>query len=117
VVGGWDGASIKLAINGATFITAPYSTAMINGGDNFKLGYEAGSLDGQMDEFGFWIGRCLTQTEVTQLYNNGAGLPFSSFGTVVPPPNVWNSDGTPNRRAKQHPDPAPRPLPAMTVTP
>ncbi len=52
---------------------------MRNGGDNFKLGYEAQSLDGKMDEFGFWISRSLTQTEVGQLYNNGAGLPFSSF--------------------------------------
>jgi hypothetical protein len=79
VAGGWDGTQIKLSINGAPFVTAPYSTPMTNGGDNFKLGYEADSLDGSMDEFGFWIGRCLTQVEVGQLYNNGAGLPFSSF--------------------------------------
>ena len=79
VAGGWDGTEIKLSVNAAPFVTAPYSTPMTNGGDNFKLGYEAGSLDGLMDEFGFWIGRCLTQTEVGQLYNNGAGLPFSSF--------------------------------------
>ena len=79
VAGGWDGTNIKVSINAGTFVTAPYSTPMTNGGDNFKLGYEAASLDGKMDEFGFWIGRCLTQTEVEQLYNNGAGLPFSSF--------------------------------------
>jgi len=79
VAGGWDGTQIKLSINGAPFVTAPYSTPMTNGGDNFKLGYEADSLDGLMDEFGFWIGRCLTQAEVEQLYNNGAGLPFSLF--------------------------------------
>jgi len=96
VAGGWDGTTIKLAVNAGTFVTAPYSTAFVNGGDNFKLGYEAASLDGQMDEFGFWLGRCITSTEVTQLYNNGAGLDFSQFGTVVPPPNIWNSDGTPS---------------------
>jgi hypothetical protein len=79
VAGGWDGTHIKLSINGGLFVTAPYSTPMTNGGDNFKLGYEADSLDGSMDEFGFWIGRCLTQAEARQLYNNGAGLPFSSF--------------------------------------
>ena len=79
VAGGWDGAQIKLSVNAGPFVTAAYSTPMTNGGDNFKLGYEAQSLDGKMDEFGFWIGRCLTQTEVGQLYNNGAGLPFSSF--------------------------------------
>jgi cell division septation protein DedD len=79
VTGGWDGAQIKVSVNAGPFVTAAYSTRMTNGGDNFKLGYEAQSLDGKMDEFGFWIGRCLTQTEVGQLYNNGAGLPFSSF--------------------------------------
>jgi concanavalin A-like lectin/glucanase superfamily protein len=79
IAGGWDGAQIKLSVNAAPFVTAAYSTRMTNGGDNFKLGYEAQSLDGKMDEFGFWIARCLTQTEVGQLYNNGAGLPFSSF--------------------------------------
>jgi hypothetical protein len=79
VAGGWDGAQIKLSVNAGPFVTAAYSTPMRNGGDNFKLGYEAQSLDGKMDEFGFWIARCLTQTEVGQLYNNGAGLPFSSF--------------------------------------
>ncbi len=79
VAGGWDGTTIKLSINNGTFVTAPFSTPMRNGGDNFKLGYEAQSLDGKMDEFGFWISRSLTQTEIGQLYNNGAGLPFSSF--------------------------------------
>lgn len=79
VAGGWDGTQIKLSVNAGPFVTAAYSTPMRNGGDNFKLGYEAQSLDGKMDEFGFWMGRCLTQTEVGQLYNNGAGLPFSSF--------------------------------------
>jgi hypothetical protein len=79
VAGGWDGAQINLSVNAGPFVTAAYSTPMTNGGDNFKLGYEAQPLDGKMDEFGFWIGRCLTQTEVGQLYNNGAGLPFSSF--------------------------------------
>ncbi len=94
VAGGWDGTTIKLSINAGTFVTAAYSTPMVNGGDNFKLGYEAASLDGQMDEFGFWIGRCLTATEVTQLYNNGAGLDFSQFGTVITPPTTWVSDGS-----------------------
>ena len=79
VAGGWDGAQIKLSVNAGPFVTAASSTPMTNGGDKFKLGYEAQSLDGKMDEFAFWIARCLTQTEVGQLYHNGAGLPFSSF--------------------------------------
>jgi hypothetical protein len=94
VSGGWDGTLMKMSINGGNFVTTPFAGPTVNGGDNFKLGYEAASLDGQMDEFGFWMGKCLSLTEVTQLYNGGNGLAFSQFGTVTPPPNVFNSDGT-----------------------
>lgn len=93
VAGGWDGTTMKLAVNNSTFITTPFAGPMVNGGDNFKLGLEAGSLNGLMDEFAFWVGRCITQAEVSQLYNGGAGLPFSAFGGP-PPPTVWNSDGS-----------------------
>ena len=41
VAGGWDGAQIKLYVNAGAFVTAAHSTPMTNGGDNFKLGYEA----------------------------------------------------------------------------
>jgi hypothetical protein len=36
---------------------------------------------GLIDEVGIW-GRDLTGTEIRSLYNDGAGLPFSSFGTT-----------------------------------
>jgi hypothetical protein len=41
---------------------------------------EVNVWNGQIDEVAIWIGRNdLTISEVQQLYNNGAGLPFSSF--------------------------------------
>jgi hypothetical protein len=38
----------------------------------------SGFLNGLLDEMGFWK-RILTAAEITQLYNGGAGFPFSSF--------------------------------------
>ena len=40
-------------------------------------------FDGGMDEFGLW-GRKLTSTEVTSLYNSGAGLAYPFASSVVP---------------------------------
>ena len=36
------------------------------------------SFFGRLDEWGFW-NKCLTQTDINNLYNNGNGLPYSSF--------------------------------------
>ncbi len=48
-------------------------------------------LNGALDEIGLWT-RVLTSTEVTQLYNGGAGL---AYPLVVPsgPTNVKTFDG------------------------
>jgi len=50
---------------------------------DLTIGLEIGSGGGwlgQIDEVAIWIGRNdLSISEVQQLYNNGAGLPFSSF--------------------------------------
>jgi hypothetical protein len=51
-------------------------------GAEFSLGSENGSQpwNGDIDEVAVWIGRNdLTISEVQQLYNNGAGLPFRWF--------------------------------------
>lgn len=45
-------------------------------GTNLTIG--VGGPRGVIDEVGYW-GKILTQAEVTQLYNNGNGLPFSNF--------------------------------------
>jgi len=40
-------------------------------------------FSGRMDEVGIWD-RALSLNEIDQLYNNGAGLPYSAFGTSPP---------------------------------
>lgn len=40
------------------------------------------NMEGQIDEVGAWS-RVLTGAEITQLYNAGAGLPFSQFGPPI----------------------------------
>jgi hypothetical protein len=83
VAAGWDGTNIKISVNGGPYVTASFAGPVYNGGGStFALGSESGGnvWNGQMDEVAVWIGRNdLTISELQQLYNNGAGLPFSSF--------------------------------------
>jgi Concanavalin A-like lectin/glucanases superfamily len=79
---GWDGTNIKISINGQPYATTSFAGPVFNGSNKFCIGAESGSnrWTGQIDEVAVWIGRNdLTISEVQQLYNNGAGLPFSSF--------------------------------------
>lgn len=43
-------------------------------------GIDTAPYIGNLDEWGIWKGRALTATNMQQLYNSGAGLPFGSFG-------------------------------------
>ena len=83
IAAGWDGTNIKISVNGEPYVTASFAGPVYNGGGStFAIGSESGGnvWNGQMDEVAIWIGRNdLTISEVQQLYNNGAGLPFSSF--------------------------------------
>jgi hypothetical protein len=83
VAAGWDGTNIKISVNGEPYVTASFAGPVYNGGgSNFAIGSESGGnvWNGQIDEVAIWIGKNdLTISEVQQLYNNGAGLPFSSF--------------------------------------
>ena len=94
VAGEWDGTNIKLSLNGATFQTTSFAGPINSNTQPFDVGLISGSgnpLDGNIDEVGIWMGRALTQTEVGQLYNGGAGLPFGSFGnggTPTPTPTA-----------------------------
>ena len=80
---GWDGTNIKISVNGGPYATASFAGPVFNGGgSNFVLGSENGGNPwfGEIDEVAVWIGRSdLTISEVQKLYNNGAGLSFSSF--------------------------------------
>lgn len=72
-------------------ITSTFSGSIQDGTSRFELGSGGWGgqtyFDGIIDEVGIWS-RDLTSAEVTQLYNSGTPLPYSSFaggGTVVLP--------------------------------
>ena len=84
IAGGWDGTNIKISVNGGPYVSTPFAGPVAPTGNiPFTIGLEIGSGGGwlgQIDEVAIWIGRNdLSISEVQQLYNNGAGLPFSSF--------------------------------------
>jgi hypothetical protein len=84
IAGGWDGTNIKISVNGGPYVSTAFAGPVAPTGNiPFTIGLEIGSGGGwlgQIDEVAIWIGRNdLTISEVQQLYNNGAGLPFSSF--------------------------------------
>jgi len=82
VAAGWDGTNMKISVNGGPYATASFTGTVFIGIAQFMLGSEDGSQqwNGDLDEVAVWMGRNdLTISEVQQLYNSGAGLPFSSF--------------------------------------
>jgi Concanavalin A-like lectin/glucanases superfamily len=82
IAAGWDGNNIKISVNGGPYVTASFVGPIFAGAAVFTIGSENGTLPwiGQIDEMAIWIGRNdLTISDVQQIYNNGAGLPFSSF--------------------------------------
>jgi hypothetical protein len=83
IAAGWDGTNIKISVNGGPYATASFAGPVYNGGYSFfSIGSESNfnCWLGYIDEVALWIGRTdLTISDVQQLYNNGVGIPFSSF--------------------------------------
>ncbi len=74
----WLDAANKQTIgipNGPRATTTNFTFAFMN--QVVAIGDPVGSID----EIALWNGKALTQTDVTNLYNGGAGLPLSSFTT------------------------------------
>jgi hypothetical protein len=70
-------------------IGVTYSTTPNTPTSNFTLGFDAANdtgsyFGGMLDEWGFWT-RELTPTEVSQLYNGGAGLAYPLTVSSVAP--------------------------------
>jgi concanavalin A-like lectin/glucanase superfamily protein len=70
---------IGIVGNGGTANTLAHTTGVYNGTASFGLGGDStsssASMDGLIDEFGFWK-RVLSEAEWAQLYNSGAALPY-----------------------------------------
>jgi len=79
----YNGSSIKTYIDGVLDKTDTISITLTSPSTDFWFGREISAgqavLNGYLDEVGLWS-RALSSTEVTQLYNSGAGLayPFSA---------------------------------------
>lgn len=75
--------TMNLQVNNGTAASVSFSGGTYAGTAAFTLGARSNATtfhDGLMDEWGFWK-RVLTSDERTALYNGGAGLPYSSFGS------------------------------------
>lgn len=71
-------------------VTSFDQASIFDGTKDFNLGCTFGNastrgnfVDGVMDQVGLW-GKVLTGSEVTELYNGGAGLPYESVAVGVP---------------------------------
>lgn len=72
---------LGIAINAGTPNTLSYSVGVYDGPGAFELGASSPQAlywDGLLDEAAFWK-RVLTSDERTDLYNSGAGRPYSYF--------------------------------------
>lgn len=95
-----DDGLMKMYINGSISNTSTYSNTVAVTSENLFLGcyYDnSNCFDGLIDEMGFW-NRALTDIEISQLYNSGSGLEFTSFGknlqvTLTSPLNNTNVSG------------------------
>lgn len=76
----YDGTNMKIYINGSLDKTTAGSITMNSITMATALGfygsYNLLTLNGKMDEVGFWSNYALTASEVTELYNGGSGLQY-----------------------------------------
>lgn len=84
IVAGYDGTNKQLYLNGALDASFPVAVSGVSRGHQaLAIGNYSGfglttGQDGIYDEYGYW-NRTLTASDVTMLYNGGAGFPFGSF--------------------------------------
>jgi hypothetical protein len=75
----WNGTDVLMYVNGALHSTASLPKSFFTSSYPFVFGTKADNSQnyaGLLDEFGCW-NRSLTQEEVSQLYNNGAGITYT----------------------------------------
>lgn len=76
----YDGANMKIYINGTLDVTTAGTGSINNITQATALGYFGSysllTLNGALDECGFWNNYALTASEITQLYNGGNGLQY-----------------------------------------
>ena len=90
----WDAGTFKIYIDGTevtpTKDSDPIFTAAATRTANIVIGNRengSGYWEGPIDEVGIWS-KTLSDTEVSQLYNSGAGLPYNILTTVADHPTL-----------------------------
>jgi hypothetical protein len=83
----WTASSsvVEFFVNGSSIGTSTTTGVnnMKNSGGQFNIGSQGTTfylMDGKIDELGVWS-RTFTNSEVSDLYNSGSGLPYSPFGS------------------------------------
>jgi len=69
----YTGGNIYLRINDSV-TSAAWANGATNGQNTFRIGNQ--TLDGWVDEVGFWKGRALSTNELDTLFNSGAGKTY-----------------------------------------
>lgn len=88
---------IGITVNDGTPNTSSHTTGCFDNTSPFNLGTindtASNCFDGIIDEVGFWK-KVLTPSEITQLYNSGAGLayPFSVGSVILPRRRIFLID-------------------------
>jgi hypothetical protein len=99
LVGTYDGANIKIYCDGVLRGTTPHPgiiasapTIPIYAGARNNGGSYSNPFDGKIDEIGLWS-RALIQSEVTDLYQGGVGIPYESPAPGPTPTETKIYDG------------------------
>ena len=103
VVATYTGTQVQISVNGANYLSNSTSITAASPADvDFRLGAEGANhsggvtnyITGREDEFGYWKNHALTQAEVTDLYNGGAGrtFPFGEDLVVTAQDSISVSD-------------------------
>lgn len=81
-----SGTGIELYLNGSSVATGSGTGAAVNNtAHEFKIGGRRSPInlpwDGLIDEFGIWS-RVLSTSDISTLYNSGAGIPYDAGGAT-----------------------------------
>jgi len=87
------GTGMTLYVNNTSVASGGGTLAAVTSTDPFMMGARRSIaapenyIDGVIDEFGFWS-KALTTTEIADLYNSGAGLPYDAGGGATFLPRI-----------------------------
>lgn len=74
---------LKISVDGGAFETTAHTGGITATATDFYLGRYGGAatgyLDGELDSVSFWLDRVLSDADVDELYNGGAGLDYDDF--------------------------------------